>query len=184
MLLKLLDDAGNTVTTMNDNEAPLGAYSPYDFYTIHIVDMDPSTVNFDNVEDVPKYSISEDSYNSRTDTFRKFKEHLSQENSDLFSPPEVEIFNDYMEEVAVNIRVGQRCRLNPGDKRGVIQYVGKVPEAQPGYFIGIELDEPLGKNNGSVKGKQYFECAPKYGVFVRPNVVDVGDFPPIDEDEV
>lgn len=43
------------------------------------------------------------------------------------------------------------------------------------------LDEPTGDSDGSVKGKKFFECPNKFGVFVRPNEAEVGDFPPIDD---
>ena len=42
-----------------------------------------------------------------------------------------------------------------------------------GDWIGVELDEPEGKNNGTVKGKSYFTCAPKHGLIVRPYDVKV-----------
>ena len=55
-----------------------------------------------------------------------------------------------MEDLAREISVGFRCSVSPGDKRGIVRYVGKVPEGAPGFFVGVELDEPLGKNSGSV----------------------------------
>lgn len=45
-----------------------------------------------------------------------------------------------------------------------------------------QYDEPVGRNDGSIKGKRYFECSPSYGGFVRPALVQAGDFPPFDED--
>ena len=36
-----------------------------------------------------------------------------------------------------------------------------------GQFIGIELDEAVGKNSGTVKDKQYFVCPPMHGVICR-----------------
>ena len=45
----------------------------------------------------------------------------------------------------------------------------------------MEYDEPVGKNDGSIKGKRYFQCVPGYGGFIRPDKVRQGDFPPEDE---
>ena len=68
-----------------------------------------------------------------------------------------------------------------GDRRGTIRYVGPL-ETKPGVFIGIELDEPLGRNNGSFEGKALFHCSDKHGLFIRPKEVEIGDFPSVEDE--
>ncbi|KAJ1033941.1 hypothetical protein NDA16_000149 [Ustilago loliicola] len=55
---------------------------------------------------------------------------------------------------------------------GEVLFVGQTSFAA-GVWVGIELDNPNGKNNGSVQGKRYFECQDGYGVFVRSSQVHV-----------
>lgn len=57
-------------------------------------------------------------------------------------------------------------------------FVGLVPEipGSVGAWVGVTLDEPTGKNDGSVNGTKYFSCAPNCGVFLRAERVEVGDF--------
>ena len=70
-----------------------------------------------------------------------------------------------------------------GSRRGEVKYVGLVPELAPGYWIGVQLDEPTGDSDGKVKGKTYFTAVggSKFGLFIRPRDANFGDFPPVDE---
>jgi tubulin-folding cofactor B len=91
--------------------------------------------------------------------------------------------------LTTGIETGARCRLlsvGPSqasiERRGTVKFVGVVPEIPGiGAWVGIALDEPTGKNDGTVKGTRYFQCATNCGVFVRPERVEVGDFDVIDE---
>lgn len=69
--------------------------------------------------------------------------------------------------------------LDATSRRGTIRFVGNTSFAK-GVWIGVEFDEPVGKNNGSVDGQRYFECKDKFGGFVKPEKIEVGDFPPVD----
>lgn len=51
------------------------------------------------------------------------------------------------------------------EKFGTLRYYGR-PEFADGWWCGVELDRPEGRNNGSKHGIRYFTCQPAYGVFV------------------
>ncbi|CAI5683069.1 unnamed protein product [Oreochromis niloticus] len=59
------------------------------------------------------------------------------------------------------------------NKSGTVRYLGPTDFAE-GIWVGVELEVPAGKNDGSVAGKHYFHCNPGYGVLVRPDRVTRG----------
>ncbi|XP_029668458.1 restin homolog isoform X2 [Formica exsecta] len=70
------------------------------------------------------------------------------------------------------LKIGDRVIASSmqGSKTGILRYQGPTDFAG-GEWYGVELDEPLGKNDGSVNGKRYFECPPKHGLFTVPHKV-------------
>ena len=92
---------------------------------------------------------------------------------------------DYLKEVADTIKVGDRCKLlSNSAARGEVKFVGKIMDLGVGYYVGILLDEPYGNSNGTVKGITYFNASSdKYATFVRPDQIEVGDFPVLDIDD-
>lgn len=181
MLLQLFDESDQKICDMADDSRPLGFYSPMDGYRIHIVDLDPASFTANGwLEDtslVEKYTITDENYDRREDTFRKFKEKKIAEDSSWTNR---KIDESCMEDLAALIHVGNRCEIDPGGKRGVVMFVGKADTLAPGYWIGVQYDEPIGKHDGVVKGKRYFSSPAGHGVMVRPDKVKVGDYPELD----
>lgn len=95
----------------------------------------------------------------------------SQEGSreDLLSSFEGDDMNASSLDSLGDLKMGQV--ICAGDKKtGRIRYIGPT-EFAPGVWIGVELDTPSGKNDGSVSGQRYFACKPWYGLFVKPEKV-------------
>ncbi|XP_060808553.1 kinesin-like protein KIF13B isoform X2 [Amyelois transitella] len=64
------------------------------------------------------------------------------------------------------LSVGESVQLRLSSSTGVVAYVGAAHFAH-GLWVGVALDAPTGKNDGSVNGIRYFECRPRHGIFVR-----------------
>ena len=81
--------------------------------------------------------------------------------------------------MSIKYKVGQEVIVSTKeipDKKGTVRFVGKI-EGKPDEYVGVELDESFGKNNGDYEGKNYFKIVKSadkgqlYGVFVKPNSV-------------
>lgn len=164
--------------------------------TLFLLDDDPYSVSANGwLEDtslVPKFRLSEEAYDKSENTYRKFKQRMRQKDptwsmtSALAQKVNAENSGRIVDvaDTPPQIAVGDRVQVFPGDKRGEACFVGRDLEGlPPGWWVGIRYDEPVGKNDGTVKGVRYFEAENNYGGMARPSNVTVGDFPPLDDIE-
>lgn len=184
MELELYGPDDQLVMKLDKDEALLGSYPIDDGCRIHVIDRSGAKMGeYEDLSKVEKYEISDELYGKRSDSVRAFlkRNKLGKFDEDKEAKKDAEEDQKEASErgLAEAITVGARCEVAlPGQpkKRGTVMYVGHT-EFKAGSWIGVKYDEPLGKNDGSVSGKRYFECLPKYGAFVKPHQVTVGDFP-------
>lgn len=189
MDLELYSASDRFLQKIEDNEALLGSYPVDDDCRIHVIDRSGGQLGeFTDVSKVEKFELSDEAYDKKTDSARSFmkKHRVGRFNEEEMAKKKAELAAQEEEQksAADAISVGSRCKVQvPGQptKLGTVMYVGTA-DFKPGFWVGVKYDEPLGKHNGTVEGKQYFECESKYGAFVKPLSVTVGDFPEEDYD--
>jgi tubulin-folding cofactor B len=187
---------------------------------VEIIDTRPAnarqTFNFADLSSVEKYQMPETQYEKLEDSVLAWKrrQRLGRFDPNAKSTAEAaeeRTKHDQAQIEAKGIQVGSRCRVGNDDgRRGTVRFTGEVPglggTREAGcVWVGIELDEPVGRNDGSVvvemeeeedaggdgdgagppqthaQTKRVFQCRDKFGVFIRPEKVQVGDFPPLDD---
>jgi hypothetical protein len=85
----------NMNTVLDDNKK-LHEYQCKDNYTIHVNYTGPNTLGeFEDVSKVEKYTISEEDYDKRDDTFRKFKSEIQNHNPNFMKPNGDSAYEDF-----------------------------------------------------------------------------------------
>nr|CAD7392764.1 unnamed protein product [Timema cristinae] len=183
MQIEVYDKDNKLVCKLTDDMALLGSYPIDDGMRMHVVDNFLIQHALGDTASVEKFTLSEEEYSKKSDTVKAFllKNKLGKYNEEETKQRlEQQKKEEQAEEMAAKaIALNSRCETRvPGfpTRRGTVMFVGQVDFAA-GWWIGIKYDEPLGKNDGSVSGKRYFSCQPKYGGFVKPAHVTVGEFP-------
>ena len=85
------------------------------------------------------------------------------------SPPTVPEDDAATPELAVESRVRTRAK----GLLGTARFVGAIEHLPEGVWVGVELDEPLGKSDGEVKGVRIFQCAPLHGATLRASALQL-----------
>ena len=190
-VLQVLDSSNSILATIPPEcTRPVGYYIPdATGYTIHCIDTNPMSISrngaLENTNLVDKYVMTEETYDQRQNTLRSWKRK-----------EQITSYAQHAAEHAAKVQHGERsvahcrhndddsgsrrrhrlrCEIQPGGRRGTVQWVGTLENN--GYYVGVALDEPVGKHDGVWKGVRYFTASPRCGVFCRGSAVSVGDYP-------
>ena len=154
MRLSLKDWDGALVAPMTDDSKMLGYFSPEDGWTIHIDDTDAHSASaggwLEDVSKVKKYEMSDEKYNARENTYRQWKNEqlakdptwclekaMAERRGETWVPKQTIEDDEHqsLEASAIVDQVGNRCEVNPGGKRGVVMFVGKVEGLPKGLSL-------------------------------------------------
>jgi tubulin-specific chaperone B len=152
---------------------------------------------------VPKYEMPPSQYATLSDSVLAWKKShkLGRFDPSQKSADELTTERHEKDKAIVSqrgIEVGKRARVSKDDgRRGEVQFVGTVEglggKREAGcVWVGVELDEPVGRNDGGVevevgegegeerqvrkeKRRLWQGRGEKYGVLVRPEKVEVGE---------
>lgn len=198
MRLILRASTGGVKAQLVDDASTLRQYGAVMGDSLLIVDDDPYSASangwLEDVTKVEKYVLSEEAYDKKHNTYRKFKERmrekdpnwsmtssLAQSLNALNKRPTAP--SDLAEELP-NVKVADRVEVFPGGRRALVKFVGRQLKDMPeGWWLGVAYDDPVGKNDGTVKGVRYFEAPQGHGGLVRPSNCTVGHFPVDDLEE-
>eukprot|EP01122_Echinamoeba_exundans_P014691 TRINITY_DN6703_c0_g1_i1.p1 TRINITY_DN6703_c0_g1~~TRINITY_DN6703_c0_g1_i1.p1 ORF type:complete len:226 (-),score=69.20 TRINITY_DN6703_c0_g1_i1:230-907(-) len=173
-LLELRDGMTKSVVAkLDDDTKTLQDYGAQESQIIHVVDTNPVTsdlaaLQFGDASAV-RFELSEEQEKARKERMAAAKAAKA-----AASPAKVGLTEEQEKELVSKINVGDEVlvKSDAGQRKGTVQFVGKV-EFGPGYWVGVMFPDPVGKNDGSVKGTRYFTCEPNHGSFCRPHLIEV-----------
>jgi len=149
----ILKSNGQTICEMADDNRMLGYYSVESGMEIHVIDTDPFSLSrgggLTDVSLIEKYRMDDEVYEKRAGTMREFIREqrkkdpnfkLTPKTSTMGGKPsadgDVTVTNQAPPgaESVEGIQVGMRCQVTPGERRGVIKFVGEIPEIKAGGY--------------------------------------------------
>lgn len=170
------DDKSTLVSAYNAHVRP--------YITLFVGDARPESERLVIDPNVEHFTLTTEEYESRPDTVLAWKKN---QKLGRFDPDREESLQSLADSIVKThqtqilqrgIKLGARCIVGESQKRGSVMFVGAVDDLPGGgLWVGVRYDEPVGKNDGSVAGKKYFNGGKNQGGFIRPERVVVGDFP-------
>lgn len=138
------------------------------------------------------FQLSEEEYLRKKNSVLNWKKNNKLGRFDPVYNEQLEKNRFLQQQQTLTLELNQRCLVKSStgphaERRGWLRYIGKIPEINnDDIWCGIEFDKPVGKNDGSIRGKRYFgPLKPNYGGFVKPIcVLTDPKYVPIDEDDM
>ncbi|KAK1934774.1 putative tubulin-specific chaperone [Babesia divergens] len=125
-----------------------------------------------------QYRMSDEEYDRRGRGLRNFIAQMRARTGGNPEEDNAKTQNKSLDELKREYPLESRCMVMPGALRGTVKFVGMVNNRK---CIGIDLDEPFGKCNGSIGNIHYFSAkGDQYGAFYNYENVQIGDFPEVD----
>jgi tubulin-specific chaperone B len=184
---KLSDGESVPINPTNDEETQLSAYNAHlrPYITLFVDDTRPESERVIMDSNTEHFTLSKEEYEARPDTVLAWKKH---QKLGRFDPDRESTLQSLADSVMASyqaqieqrgIKIGSRCKIGEdSQRRGTVRFVGPIDDLPGGgLWVGVEYDEPVGKNDGCVGDKRYFNTGKNRGGFVRPNRVIIGDFP-------
>lgn len=211
--LELFSCDGDRMMAMADDHQMLGAYPVEDGMRLHCTDNSKNALDYEaegNEEACAMFEMTDEEYDKRPNTFRSWLKANKLGRYREVDPEEAKREQEERERVRAQelahlalMQRGARCEVNvyrrdlllhpdesfraTGALRGTVMFAGPVGK-RPEPWIGVVLDEPFGMCDGTAfPGERHFQCNAKYGLYVRPQAITVGDFPELgieDLDEI
>jgi tubulin-specific chaperone B len=175
------------INPTNDKNTLLSAYNAHirPYITLYVDDTRPESERVIPDSNAEHFTLSKEEYESRSDTVLAWKRNQKLGRFDPDRETNLQSLADSIvrtHQTQIDqrgIKVGSRCAVGEdSQRRGTVRFVGSVDDLPGGgLWIGVQYDEPMGKNDGSVAGKRYFDAGKNRGGFIRPERVVVGEFP-------
>jgi tubulin-folding cofactor B len=175
------------INPTDDKTTLLSAYNNHlrPYITLYVDDSRPESERVIPDSNAEHFTLSTEQYESRPDTVLAWKRN---QKLGRFDPERETTLQSLADSVTKThtaqieqrgIKVGMRCMVGEdSQRRGSVRFIGPIDDLPGGgLWIGIQYDEPVGKNDGSVAGKRYFDAGKNRGGFIRPERIVVGDFP-------
>lgn len=159
--LELTDPSTDKKHNLDDGSTLLSDYGVAHHHVLHVIDTDPAKyVASTQTGEAPEpFVLSAEKEAARAEAMKKAKEEKALAD----------------DQKLLKVKLGDRCRVSSPDpsaevRVGTVAFIGPVHWTL-GLWLGVKFDEPIGKNDGSVKGVRYFDCEPNHGSFVKPAFV-------------